>query len=196
MKVTLAAFLLTVPITVGAYAAGSAECDPTVDYSSPAAMIAALMPKSVAQIEACAARGIRYSPQTPAEPTGRPRTTEVHGVAAFDLPILFESGSADLSPAARAVADGLGKALASPNLQAFRFRIEGHTDAVGTADYNRDLSLRRAGSVTRYLIDMGKIDPARLETAGYGFERLVVQSARQTPQPRNRRVQIVNIGGS
>lgn len=195
MKFTLAAFLLTFSIAAGAHAAGSDECDPSVDYSSPDAMVAALMPKSLAQIEACAARGIRYSPQMPAGPSGKPSTPEVDGVAAFDLPILFESGSAELSPAARTVVDGLGKALASSALKAFRFRIEGHTDAVGTAAYNRDLSLRRAEAVTRYLVDLLKVDPARLETAGFGSERLLVQTSPQTAEPRNRRVQIVNIGG-
>src|SRR3954471_8929025 len=45
-----------------------------------------------------------------------------------NLTVNFPTGSADLTPAARASLDALGKALASSDLATFRFRIEGHTD--------------------------------------------------------------------
>ena len=47
--------------------------------------------------------------------------------------------------------DELGRALASKDLAAYRFRIEGHTDTVGSRDYNRALSERRAEAVVDYV---------------------------------------------
>lgn len=50
-------------------------------------------------------------------------------------------------------------------------RIEGHTDRVGSAEYNRELSLARANTVKQFLIERGGVDGARLSTRGYGFDR-------------------------
>lgn len=48
-----------------------------------------------------------------------------------------------------------------------RIEIGAHTDNIGEADYNLDLSRRRAQSVVDYLVESG-IDPSRLEAKGYG----------------------------
>jgi len=69
-----------------------------------------------------------------------------------------------------------------------RIRIEGHTDNVGGAAYNKDLSQRRARSVVRYLSEKGKVAPSRLEAAGYGFERPVASNATAMGRSKNRRV--------
>ena len=53
-----------------------------------------------------------------------------------NLTVNFPTGSADLTPPARASLDALGKALASNELANFRFRIEGHTDNVGSREEN------------------------------------------------------------
>ena len=47
--------------------------------------------------------------------------------------------------------DALGKALSSADLANYRFRIEGHTDTVGSKEYNRSLSERRAEAVVSYI---------------------------------------------
>jgi outer membrane protein OmpA-like peptidoglycan-associated protein len=69
--------------------------------------------------------------------------------------------------------------------------LAGHTDATGSADYNKGLSERRAYSVQRYLIDAYRIDPARLRTVGFGEERLLKDV--YPDDPRNRRVEVVNL---
>ena len=46
--------------------------------------------------------------------------------------------------------------------------IEGHTDAVGSEEYNDELSQRRAESVRRYLVAMHGIDASRLDAEGLG----------------------------
>ena len=71
----------------------------------------------------------------------------------------FPTGSADLTPAARASLDNLGKALASSDLANFRFRIEGHTDNVGSKEANRALSQQRAEAVVSYLTSQYNVAP-------------------------------------
>ena len=70
-----------------------------------------------------------------------------------------------------------------------KIRVEGHTDNVGGAGYNKDLSQRRARSVVRYLVEKGKIPAQRLESEGYGFERPVASNATATGRAKNRRVE-------
>jgi outer membrane protein OmpA-like peptidoglycan-associated protein len=75
-----------------------------------------------------------------------------------------------------------------------RIRVEGHTDNVGAAAYNKDLSQRRARSVVRYLVEKGKVPAARLESEGYGFERPVASNATATGRAKNRRVEFQILG--
>ena len=86
-------------------------------------------------------------------------------------------------------------ALARPTLAAGRFRIEGHTDTVGSAEANRALSERRAASVVAYLARQHGIDRARLNPVGMGQEGLLVPTGPGVAEARNRRVLVVNVGG-
>ncbi|MCP4661840.1 MAG: OmpA family protein [bacterium] len=69
-------------------------------------------------------------------------------------------------------------------------RIEGHTDSIGTAEYNRDLSERRAGSVRDWLV-AHRIPAAALRAIGHGESRPVADNATAECRQRNRRVEIV-----
>jgi outer membrane protein OmpA-like peptidoglycan-associated protein len=111
-----------------------------------------------------------------------------------NLTVNFPTGSADLTPAARASLDALGKALASSELASFRFRIEGHTDNVGSREENLALSQRRAEAVVSYLTSQYNVAPNRLEAVGMGQEAPLVETPPQTPEARNRRVQVINLG--
>ena len=111
-----------------------------------------------------------------------------------NLTINFENGSATLTPDAVRTLDQLGQALASKDLAAYRFRIEGHTDTVGSAAYNRALSEKRAAAVVDYVAKKYGVDPARLQAVGMGEEGLLVPTPDQTPEPKNRRVQVINLG--
>jgi OOP family OmpA-OmpF porin len=75
-----------------------------------------------------------------------------------------------------------------------RVRVEGHTDNVGSAPYNKDLSQRRARSVVRYLVERGGVAADRLESAGYGFERPVASNATAVGRSKNRRVDFTIVG--
>ena len=149
-------------------------------------------------------RGIR--PVTPTAPVQESATTSAAAKApaapvaapakplSADLTVQFATGSADLTPQATHVLDELGKALTSADLSAYRFRIAGHTDTVGTPEMNKALSDQRAAAVATYLESKFSVPAARLETVGMGEADLAVATPPQTPEPRNRRVQVINLG--
>jgi outer membrane protein OmpA-like peptidoglycan-associated protein len=72
------------------------------------------------------------------------------------------------------------------------FRVEGYTDSFGTFEYNLDLSQRRADSVKRYLVEMMRINPAQIETHGYGATKFRASpNGSIEEQNPNRRVEVV-----
>ena len=134
-------------------------------------------------------RGIHAGPA----PGALPRAAG--GAPSVSMTVQFASGSATLTPQARQALDELGRALSTRTLAPYRFRIEGHTDTVGSRDYNKALSDRRAEAVAQYLTTTFHVSPERLEPIGMGEDGLLIQTPDQTPEPRNRRVEMVNIGG-
>jgi len=74
-----------------------------------------------------------------------------------------------------------------------RLRIEGHTDAVGTAAANDALSLARARSVASALAARG-VPAARLEPVGLGARQPVASNDTDSGRARNRRVSVVRLG--
>lgn len=102
--------------------------------------------------------------------------------------IFFETDSAAIKEESFPVLEAVAKILAG--MPDTRVRIEGHTDDVGTAEHNLDLSKRRARSVATWLIQSGNVDASRLETEGYGKTRPIVQSS-SAENPMNRRVEFV-----
>lgn len=69
--------------------------------------------------------------------------------------------------------------------------IEGHTDEIGTREYNQRLSEERAGAVCRYLIDRFGISENRLTSVGYGEDRPVADNYTVEGRRKNRRVEAV-----
>jgi outer membrane protein OmpA-like peptidoglycan-associated protein len=105
-----------------------------------------------------------------------------------DLDIKFEFDSADLSEGGIEQLDTAGQALVDPQLASRRFMLGGHTDDLGDADYNRELSRRRAESAKTYLIEVHKIAPDRLETVGFGSDHPKDPSSTPEARQSNRRV--------
>jgi OmpA-OmpF porin, OOP family len=112
----------------------------------------------------------------------------IDSTRAIDLTVFFAYDSARLLPEARTQLDALGYALNSPELRQFSYLIAGHTDAAGPADYNLDLSIRRAIAVAEYLIRYHGISPNRLVAHGWGESRLSVPS--DPGSGANRRVEV------
>ncbi|NNE24243.1 MAG: OmpA family protein [Rhizobiales bacterium] len=107
--------------------------------------------------------------------------------------ITFASGSYDIPPEQIRKLQRISQVIRditdqSPNEV---FLIEGHTDAVGSDEYNLVLSEYRARAVKQALVDTFDIDPRNLETAGYGEQYLKI--ATETDEPRNRRVALRRI---
>jgi outer membrane protein OmpA-like peptidoglycan-associated protein len=102
--------------------------------------------------------------------------------------IHFDTGKDSIRPESFRILDEIAKVLRE-HAELKRVRIEGHTDNVGAAAYNKDLSERRAASVVRYLVEKGGVPKARLEARGYGFERPVASNATAVGRSRNRRVE-------
>jgi OOP family OmpA-OmpF porin len=67
--------------------------------------------------------------------------------------------------------------------------IEGHTDSVGTAAYNKKLSQRRAEAVKKYMVQKGGVDAQRLNAVGYGQEKPVASNKTKAGRAKNRRVE-------
>jgi outer membrane protein OmpA-like peptidoglycan-associated protein len=109
----------------------------------------------------------------------------------IDLDIQFDYNSADISASSLPSVQSLGRALSNANLKGSTFIVAGHTDAIGTATYNQDLSERRADSIKKYLVDKFGIAGTDLVTVGYGKDK--PKDPNEPMDPANRRVQVVNM---
>ena len=138
-------------------------------------------------------------PEKPAEPPSINTPGERQAEKAAELPsinmaINFEFASAKLTPDARIALDNLGQALGDPVLRDSKFRIAGHTDAVGGDAANLALSRQRAQSVAEYLVRQHNVAQARLAVEGRGRSQLL--DANNPTSAINRRVQIENLGNT
>lgn len=105
--------------------------------------------------------------------------------------VLFDFNQADLKPGAREkLAKVSGILLAYPTLH---MNIEGHTDSVGTDDYNLKLSQRRADAVRDYLTS-NSINPANVQAIGLGKDGPVASNDTAAGRQQNRRVEMVVSG--
>jgi len=102
--------------------------------------------------------------------------------------VLFDTGKATLLPASRASMDKLATFFkAHPDQRA---TIEGYTDSVGSAEYNQNLSQRRAQAVMSELVALG-VPADRFTTRAYGEERPVASNDTSAGRQLNRRVEIL-----
>ncbi|MFO1037075.1 MAG: OmpA family protein [Geminicoccaceae bacterium] len=105
----------------------------------------------------------------------------------------FALGSAKITPAGLAELQRIAPdMIADTNSY---FDVWGFTDTTGTAAYNQKLSERRAAAVKAQLVSDG-VPEGRLFTQGFGETNLAVQTPDNTPEPRNRRVEIRRRAGS
>ncbi|RZS57109.1 OmpA family protein [Sphaerotilus mobilis] len=110
---------------------------------------------------------------------------------AVHLQVRFTFDSAELLPQGKRQLDELAMALGDRALARWGFLLAGHTDRVGAADYNVQLSLARAESVKAYLVEAHRIDAQRLQTLGYGYARPI--DAQLPNAAINRRVEVRRI---
>ena len=107
------------------------------------------------------------------------------------MDVKFQTGSAELTPEARAQLENLGKVLAARKgkLGTGEIVIEGHADARGSADFNKKLSEQRANSVVKHLVTAHGVEAKSLKPLGLGKEHL--KDPANPDAPANRRVELV-----
>jgi len=113
------------------------------------------------------------------------------GLVANMSDVLFRSGSFELAAGARErLAKVSGIVLAYPSLHV---SIEGHTDSVGTDEYNQTLSERRAQAVRDYFVQQG-IASSSVEAHGFGKTEPIASNDTAEGRQQNRRVELVLSG--
>ena len=102
--------------------------------------------------------------------------------------VLFEVNGADLQPGTQVQLLRLVEFLkGNPDRKVL---IEGHTDSIGSSEYNLQLSLLRAESVQSFLVGNG-LPADRLTAIGYGETRPEAPNDSATGRQQNRRVEVV-----
>jgi peptidoglycan-associated lipoprotein len=101
-------------------------------------------------------------------------------------PIHFDFNDSALTAEAQSRLKDLADCIKSQNAS---IRLEGHADERGTEEYNLQLSQRRAGSVKKYLSDLG-VSSKKLDTIGYGKNRPAVEGHTEAAWAANRRVEL------
>lgn len=116
--------------------------------------------------------------------------TELQANGAVNLyGVLFDTDDDAVRPDSRPALDEIGKLLtANPQM---RIEIVGHTDDVGTDEYNLDLSSRRAANVVAVLVTGYSIAAERLSSSGAGESSPVAPGVTAEDRAQNRRVEIV-----
>jgi outer membrane protein OmpA-like peptidoglycan-associated protein len=100
--------------------------------------------------------------------------------------VKFKFDSAELLPESDGILGEVKKVL-DDHRELTLLRVEGHTDNVGKADYNRKLSQRRAESVKAWLVKKG-IDAKRLKAQGFGPDEPIDSNDTDAGRANNRRV--------
>jgi outer membrane protein OmpA-like peptidoglycan-associated protein len=120
----------------------------------------------------------------------RPRVVLRSGRIDTIHPVNFEFNSARLKPDAEPLLDEVAEAIKAALKLVGRVRIEGHTDELGSRQYNIELSKKRADVVRSYLVRRG-VDGARVETVGFGQEKPMADNRTESGRAQNRRVEFI-----
>ena len=132
---------------------------------------------------------VEPAPEAPLEPVPAAEPTPGRYKYCITLHIEFDIDKADIRPEyhdeVAKVGDFMKKYPTTTTV------IEGHTDNVGTAEYNMGLSQRRAESVVNYLVEKFGIENSRLSAKGYGLTRPVADNSTNEGKQLNRRIEAI-----
>ena len=109
-------------------------------------------------------------------------------VLSMPVEILFDFDSSKVKEGVKESLNTLGKALAEN--KDIKLKIDGHTDYVGTEQYNLNLSLKRANSIKNYLIEKG-VSANNISIEGYGKQNPVANNSTKAGRAKNRRVEFI-----
>ena len=103
--------------------------------------------------------------------------------------VLFKFNSAQLTDDGKAQLDQLAGTQVG-TMKTYFVAIEGFTDKVGPADYNLDLSRRRAQAVQTYLVAQKNVPVFRIQIVGLGKDKALNEQKTREERSKNRRVQV------
>ena len=101
--------------------------------------------------------------------------------------IYFKFNSAEIEPESYPLLNQIGRVL--ERHKEWKLEIAGHTDSIGTEEYNLKLSQRRAEAVRKYLLEHFDIFARNLIAKGYGESRPIADNGTSEGRARNRRVE-------
>ncbi len=150
-----------------------------------------LLPK-----ERCEPPAPRVAPPAPAAapaptPAPKPAPKPVTEKVTLAADVFFDFDKAVLKPVGKEKLDELVGKLKAVNLEVII--AIGHTDNIGTKEYNQKLSVRRAEAVKAYLVSKG-IEPNRIYTEGKGLTQPIADNRTAEGRAKNRRVEIEVVG--
>lgn len=131
-------------------------------------------------------------PKAAAQPmlAARTKTNEVdppHATYQISVELLFEHNMDTIAPERLAGLDTFVSGLIKQGFQ--RLSVEGHTDSIGSVEYNLDLSKRRANFIRSVLIEKYKLPAAKIEARGWGPTKPVASNGNYQGRKKNRRVE-------
>ncbi len=140
-------------------------------------------------IEACDPDLVKKEEAKPApkpvvEPPPEPKAEKI----TLEADTYFDFDKSNLKPEGKDTLDSLVRDMGDLNSVA-NIEAVGHTDSIGTEEYNQGLSERRAATVKDYLTDKG-IDSDKIETEGMGESNPVATNKTREGRAKNRRVEI------
>ncbi len=131
---------------------------------------------------------VAFVPPPPPPPEPTPAPTPVVRQRIVLRGVNFDFNSSEIRPSSRPVLDQAAEILkANPGVDV---RVEGHTDAIGSEEYNQALSVRRAEAVFRYLVNRG-VEPERFTVEGFGESRPIASNDTDAGRAQNRRVELI-----
>ena len=102
--------------------------------------------------------------------------------------VYFDFNKATIKPVSYTLLDDVAKVI-NNNPQLKMIEVGGHTDDVGSDEYNKKLSQARVDAVMAYLIKKGHVDPTRLSAVGYGETKPIAPNTDEEGRATNRRVE-------
>ncbi|MFI4940224.1 MAG: outer membrane protein OmpA [Burkholderiales bacterium] len=109
----------------------------------------------------------------------------------YSADAFFDFDKSIVKPEGKAKLDYLTSKLKDMNLEVIV--AVGHTDSIGTVEYNQKLSVRRAEAVKKYLISKG-VEAKRVYTEGKGKKQPIADNKTSAGRAKNRRVEVEVVG--
>jgi OmpA-OmpF porin, OOP family len=173
------------PATAAAGCDGAIVEEPKMAAPAPAPAPAA--PAPAPQMES-APPAVQPAPPAPA---AAPAPVSVSSKVTYAADTFFDFNKYVIKPEAKAKLDDLVDKIKAINLEVII--AVGHTDSVGSDEYNQKLSMRRSNAVKAYLISKG-VDKSRIYTEGKGEKQPVADNGTKEGRAKNRRVEIEVVG--